>query len=65
MTGKRRNIATNLLLQVFGDDNVSVGKDAVFPGCSSLLAQTHDNLADVQKFITLKAFIVSGNVNKC
>jgi hypothetical protein len=40
-------------------------KNAVFPGGSSLSAQTYSSLADVQKIITLILFIVSGRVNNC
>jgi hypothetical protein len=38
-------------------------KNVVFPGGSSLLAQTYNSLADFQNFITLRMFIVSGPVN--
>jgi hypothetical protein len=38
-------------------------KIAIFPGCSSLSALTYSGLADVQKFITLRLFIVSESVN--
>jgi hypothetical protein len=38
-------------------------KNAVFPGGSSLSAQTYNSLANIQKFITLRSFIVSGHVN--
>jgi hypothetical protein len=38
-------------------------KNAVFLGCSSLLALTYNSLADVQKSITHRPFIVSGSVN--
>jgi hypothetical protein len=37
--------------------------NAVFSGCSSLSALTYNILADVQKFITLRPFIVSESVN--
>jgi hypothetical protein len=40
-----------------------VVKNTVFPGGSSLSAQTYNSLADVQKFITLRPFIVLGHVN--
>jgi hypothetical protein len=50
-------------LQVFGDDNASVVKNAVSPGGSILSVQTYSSLADVQKLITLRLFIVSGRVN--
>jgi hypothetical protein len=40
-----------------------VVKNAVFPGCSSLSALTYNSLADVQKLVTLRPFIVSGSVN--
>jgi hypothetical protein len=39
------------------------GKNAVFPGDFSLSAQTYSSLADVQKVITLRPFVVSGRVN--
>jgi hypothetical protein len=38
-------------------------ENAVLPGCSSLSALTYSSLADVQKFITLRLFVVSGSVN--
>jgi hypothetical protein len=38
-------------------------KNAIFPGGSSLSAQTYSSSSDVQKFITLRPFIVSGRVN--
>jgi hypothetical protein len=63
MNGKWRMLTTSLVLQVFWDDNASMVKNAVFPGGSSLSAQTYSSLADVQKFITLRSFIVSGCVN--
>jgi hypothetical protein len=53
----------SFLLQVFFNDNVSVVKHAVFPGCSSLTAITYSSLADVQKFITLIPFIRPGSLN--
>jgi hypothetical protein len=53
----------SFMLQVFWNDDVSVVKNAVFPGCFSLSALTYSSLADVQKFITLVLFIVSGSVN--
>jgi hypothetical protein len=43
----------SLLLQVLWNDDVSVVKNAVFLGCSSLTALTYSSLADVQNFITL------------
>jgi hypothetical protein len=42
---------------------MSLVQNAIFPGCSSLTALTYSNLADVQKFITLRPFIVSMSVN--
>jgi hypothetical protein len=36
-----------------------------FQGCSSLSALTYNSLDDVQKFITLRPFIVSESVNTC
>jgi hypothetical protein len=53
----------SLVLQAFWDDNASVVKNTVFPGGSSLLAQTYNSLADVQKFITLKPFNISLRAN--
>jgi hypothetical protein len=54
----------SLVLQVFSDDNASVVKqNALFPGGSSLSAQTYSSLADVKKFITLKPFILSRHAN--
>jgi hypothetical protein len=38
-------------------------KNAVFPGCTSLSALTYSSLTDVQKFITLRPFVVSVSVN--
>jgi hypothetical protein len=52
-----------LLLQVFWNDDVSVVENAIFPGCSSLSALTYSGLTDIQKFITLRPFIISGRVN--
>jgi hypothetical protein len=63
MTGKGRKLTMSLVLQVFGDDNASVVKNAVSPGGSILSVQTYSSLADVQKLITLRLFIVSGRVN--
>jgi hypothetical protein len=63
MTGKGRKLTMSLVLQVFGDDNASVVKNAVSPGGSILSVQTYSSLADVQKLITLRPFIVSGRVN--
>jgi hypothetical protein len=51
------------MLQVFWSDEAYVVKKAVFLGCSSLSALTYGGLADVQKFITLRLFIVSVSVN--
>jgi hypothetical protein len=45
-------------MQVFWNDDASVVKKPVFPGGSSLLAQTYNSLGDVQKFITLRLFII-------
>jgi hypothetical protein len=42
-----------------------MAKNAVFPDCSSLLALTYNSLTDVQKFITLRPFIISVSVNTC
>jgi hypothetical protein len=63
MTGKGRKLTMSLVLQVFGDDNASVVKNAVSPGGSILSVQTYSSLADVQKLITLRLFILSGRVN--
>jgi hypothetical protein len=60
MNGKLRKLNTSLALQVFWDDNASVVKNVVFPGGSSLSAQTYSSLADVQKYITAKPLTVSG-----
>jgi hypothetical protein len=38
-------------------------ENTFFPGCSTLLALTYSSGADVQKFITLRPFIISGSVN--
>jgi hypothetical protein len=63
MNGKCKKLATSFLLQIFWNDDVYVVKNTVFPGCYSLSALTHSGLADVQKFITPRLFIVSGSVN--
>jgi hypothetical protein len=63
MNGKRKKIAKILLLQVFWNEDASVVKNVVLPGCSILSALTYSILADVQKFITLRPFVVSGSVN--
>jgi hypothetical protein len=60
---KFEKVNYEFVLQVFWDDDVSVVKNTVFPGGSSLSAQTYNSLADVQKFITLRPFIVLGHVN--
>jgi hypothetical protein len=39
------------------------GQNCSFPRGSSLSAQTYSSLADVQKFITLKLFILSRHAN--
>jgi hypothetical protein len=49
----------SFVLEVFWDDNASVVKNAVFPGGSSLSAQTYHSLTDVQKYITPKLLTVS------
>jgi hypothetical protein len=38
-------------------------KNAVFLGGSSLSAQTYSSLTDIQKFVTLRPFIVPEHVN--
>jgi hypothetical protein len=38
-------------------------KNAVFPGGCSLSSQNYSSSVDVQKFITIKLFIVSRRVN--
>jgi hypothetical protein len=63
MTGKGKKLATSLLMQAFWNDEVSMVENAVFSGCSSLSALTYSSLTDVQKFITLRKFIVSVSVN--
>jgi hypothetical protein len=63
MNGKHKKLATSLLLQVFWNDEASMVENAILPGCSSWTALTYSNLADVQKFITLRPFIGSGGVN--
>jgi hypothetical protein len=65
MTGKRKKLATSFLLQVFWNDDASVVKNAILPGCSSLTALTYNSLADVQKFLPLRPFIGSGSLNNC
>jgi hypothetical protein len=49
MAGKREKIATSLLLQVFWNEDASVVKNTVFPGCSSLSAQTYISWAAAKK----------------
>jgi hypothetical protein len=51
------------MLQVFWNNDAPAVKNIVFLGCSSLSALTYSSLADVQKFITLRTFIVAGSVN--
>jgi hypothetical protein len=63
MNGKFRKLTMSLVLQYFWDDNASVVKKAVFSDGSSLSAQTYSSLADVQKFINLRPFIVSRHAN--
>jgi hypothetical protein len=63
MTGKRKKLSMSFLLQVFWSDDVCVVEHALFPGCANLTALTCNSLADVQKFITLKLFMVSVSVN--
>jgi hypothetical protein len=50
------------MLQVFWNKEASVVKNVVFTGCSSLSALTYNSLAEVQKFITLTLFVISGRV---
>jgi hypothetical protein len=56
-------LAMSSMLQVFLNDDVSMVKNTVFPGCSSLSALTYNSLIHVQKFITLRPFIISVSVN--
>jgi hypothetical protein len=63
MTRKHQKLDMSFLLQVFWNDDASVVKNAVFPGCSSLSALTYSSLADVQKSITLRPLIVSGSAS--
>jgi hypothetical protein len=63
MNGKRKKLAMSFPLQVFWKDDASMVKNAIFSGCSSLSALNYSSLADVQKFITLRPFVVSGSVN--
>jgi hypothetical protein len=63
MNRKSKKLATSFLLQVFSNNDVSMVEHAVFPGCSSLTALTYSGLADVQKLITLRPFIVLVCVN--
>jgi hypothetical protein len=53
----------SLVLQVSRDDSASRVKNAVVPDSSSLSAQAYSSLADVQKIITLRPFIVSVHIN--
>jgi hypothetical protein len=61
--GKREKLDTSMLLKVFWNEDASVVKTAVFPGCSSLSAQAYSSLTEIQKFITLRPFAISGSVN--
>jgi hypothetical protein len=63
MNEKRKKIATSFLLQVFENKEVSIVKNAIFLGCSSLSALIYSSLAEVQKFIILRPLAVSGSVN--
>jgi hypothetical protein len=56
-------LAMSFFLPVFWNDDVSMVEHAVFPGCSRLTALTYNSLADIQKFITVRPFIGSGNLN--
>jgi hypothetical protein len=47
MAGKSEKLATSFLLKVFWNEDASVVKTAVFPGCSSLSAQIYNSLTDV------------------
>jgi hypothetical protein len=38
-------------------------ENAVLSCCSSLIAPTYSRWADVQKFITLRPFVITGSVN--
>jgi hypothetical protein len=58
-------IATSLLLHVFWNEDASVVKNVVFPGYSSLSAQTYISWAAAKKVITLRPFVLSGSVNNC
>jgi hypothetical protein len=62
-TEKWRKLTTSLVLQVFRDGDASVVKNIVFLGGSSLSAQTYSSSVDVQKFATLRLFIVSKRAN--
>jgi hypothetical protein len=53
----------SFLLHVFWKDDGSMVENELFPGCSSLSALTYSSLADVQKFITHRLFVVSGSVS--
>jgi hypothetical protein len=63
MAGKREKIDTYLLLKAFWNEDASVVKTTVFPGCSSLSALAYSSLTEIQKFITLRLFVISGSVN--
>jgi hypothetical protein len=47
MAGMREKLATSFLLKVFWNEDASVVKTVVFPGCSSLSALSYSSLADV------------------
>jgi hypothetical protein len=53
----------SFLLQVFGNKEASVVKNAVFPGCFSLSSLTYSSLTEVQKSITLRPLAISGSIN--
>jgi hypothetical protein len=57
MNGKHKKLFTSLLCK-FSGMMMPLVKKPVFPGGSSLLAQTYNSLGDVQKFITLRLFII-------
>jgi hypothetical protein len=63
MDGQWQKLATSLVLKVFWNEDASIVKTAVFPGCSSLSAPTYGSMTETQKFITLRPFAVSGSVN--
>jgi hypothetical protein len=63
MTGKWRKLTTSSYCKFSEIITPQWSKSAVFPGGSSLSAQTYSSLTNVQKSITLKPFVLSRRAN--